>query len=134
MPARVDQALCNGCRGRSAAACEHICPADLMAVQQGSGRALNIEPDQCWECFACVKACPETAIEVLSYADLAPVSGRLEPRCTASSISWHVVFRNGCELVFEYPTRTKARGMPFEDCPPPREKDLHSQRLSGEGS
>ena len=34
---------------------------------------VNIEPNFCWECYSCVKACPNHAIDVRGYADFAPM-------------------------------------------------------------
>ena len=70
MPTYVDPNKCDGCRGLARTACMYICPNDLMkydadlgkAFNKDHGMAFNQEPDACWECFSCVKACPQGAI------------------------------------------------------------------------
>ena len=56
---------CDGCGH-----CVDICPSDIMHIDETIRRAVNIEPNFCWECYACVKACPQNAIDVRGYADL----------------------------------------------------------------
>ncbi len=59
---------CDGC-----GQCVDICPSDIMHIDENIRRAKNIEPNFCWECYACVKACPNHAIDVRGYADFAPM-------------------------------------------------------------
>ena len=39
-----------------------------MVLDRALGKAWNQEPDLCWECYACVKTCPQTAIDMRGYA------------------------------------------------------------------
>ena len=39
--------------------CVDICPSDIMHIDTTYRRAYNIEPNMCWECYSCVKACPQ---------------------------------------------------------------------------
>ncbi len=50
---------CDGCGH-----CVDICPSDIMHIDETIRRAKNIEPNFCWECYSCVKACPNHAIDV----------------------------------------------------------------------
>ena len=59
---------CDGCGH-----CVDICPSDIMHIDENIRRAVNIEPNFCWECYSCVKACPNHAIDVRGYADFAPM-------------------------------------------------------------
>src|SRR3546814_12368430 len=59
---------CDGC-----GYCVDICPSDIMHIDTTYRRAYNIEPNMCWECYSCVKACPQHAIDVRGYADFAPL-------------------------------------------------------------
>ena len=59
---------CDGCGH-----CVDICPSDIMHIDETIRRAKNIEPNFCWECYSCVKACPNHAIDVRGYADFAPM-------------------------------------------------------------
>ena len=68
MPTFVYMARCDGCGH-----CVDICPSDIMHIDPTYRRAINIEPNFCWECYACVKACPQNAIDCRGYADFAPL-------------------------------------------------------------
>ena len=75
MPSFVITEKCDGCKGGDKTACMYICPNDLMVLEPNEMKAYNQEPDQCWECFSCVKICPTQAIEV--RAELEALAGRL---------------------------------------------------------
>ncbi len=70
MPTYVRTDKCDGCKGQDKTACMYICPHDLMKLDKDGSetghamRAYNQEPEQCWECYSCVKICPQQAIEV----------------------------------------------------------------------
>ena len=59
MPSYVDPSKCDGCKGGDKTACMYICPNDLMVLNKEEMRAYNQEPDACWECYSCVKICPQ---------------------------------------------------------------------------
>jgi adenylylsulfate reductase subunit B len=61
MPTFVHTDKCDGCKGGEVTACMYICPHDLMKLDTERMKAFNQEPDQCWECMCCVKACPRQA-------------------------------------------------------------------------
>ena len=61
MPTYVNPDKCDGCKALDRPACMYICPTDLMALDASLGKAWNQEPDMCWECYACVKTCPQGA-------------------------------------------------------------------------
>ena len=65
MPTFVYMTRCDGCGH-----CVDICPSDIMHIDKVTRRAVNIEPNMCWECYSCVKACPNEAIDARGYADL----------------------------------------------------------------
>ena len=67
MPTFVYMTSCDGCGH-----CVDICPSDIMHIDKTYRRAYNIEPNFCWECYSCVKACPQNAIDCRGYADFAP--------------------------------------------------------------
>lgn len=81
MPTFVRTDKCDGCKGQDKTACMYICPHDLMMLDKdGSAtghamKAYNQEPEQCWECYSCVKICPQQAIEARHYADIVPLGG-----------------------------------------------------------
>ncbi len=131
MPTFVYADRCKGC-GR----CIYICPADNMQFVPGLKyrRSYNADPISCWECYNCVKYCPEHAVEVRSYADFVPLGGRVIPlRDTKNNvIYWRVEYRDGTIYEFAFPIRTT----PWDSIRPPTEwperTDLDSEYLSGE--
>jgi adenylylsulfate reductase subunit B len=102
-----------------------ICPHDLMTLDQDGSetghpmKAFNQEPEQCWECDACVKACPRQAIECRHAADVVPMGASVQPVREADSIVWTIRFRNGKTKRFQFPFRTTPEGSidPYGDKP-----------------
>ena len=47
MPTFVYMTRCDGCGH-----CVDICPSDIMHIDKTVRRAVNIEPNMCWECYA----------------------------------------------------------------------------------
>ena len=92
MPTFVYMTRCDGCGH-----CVDICPSDIMHIDKTLRRAYNIEPNMCWECYSCVKACPMNAIDVRGYADFAPLghSVRVNRDEEKGTIAWRIKFRNG---------------------------------------
>jgi len=110
MPSFVISEKCDGCKGQDKTACMYICPNNLMALDKERMKGYNQEPDQCWECYSCVKICPQQAIEVRAYADFVPMGGQVIPLRGSDSIMWTIKFRNGNVKRFKFPIRTTAEG------------------------
>ena len=110
MPSFVLTEKCDGCKAQDRTACQYICPNDLMILDKATNKAYNRAPDMCWECYNCVKICPNQAIEIRGYADFMPVGGYVQPMCGSDSIIWSVCFRNGKVKHFKFPTRTTPEG------------------------
>ena len=99
---------CDGCGH-----CVDICPSDIMHIDPTLRRAYNIEPNMCWECYSCVKACPMNAIDVRGYADFAPLghSVRVKRDEEKGVIAWRIKSRNGeTDLNLLAPITTKPWG------------------------
>ena len=112
MPSFVINEKCDGCKGGDKTACMYICPNDLMVLDPNQMKAYNQEPDQCWECFSCVKICPTQAIEVRGYADFVPMGASVTAMRSSEDILWTVQFRNK-EIRpkrFKFPIRTTEEG------------------------
>jgi adenylylsulfate reductase subunit B len=109
----------------------YICPNDLMVLNTEEMRAYNQEPDACWECYSCVKICPQGAIAVRGYSDFVPLGGLVHPMRSSDSIMWTVKFRNGNMKRFKFPIRTTPEGgaNAYEG---ERGEDINDNRLFGE--
>ncbi len=131
MPSYVDPSKCDGCKGGDKTACMYICPNDLMVLNKEEMRAYNQEPDACWECYSCVKICPQGAIAVRAYADFVPMGGQVHPMRSSDSIMWTVKFRNGNIKRFKFPIRTTPEGgaNAYEGA---KGENLADERLFGE--
>jgi len=107
MPTFVYMTRCDGC-----GECVDICPSDIMHIDRTYRRAYNIEPNFCWECYSCVKACPQQAIDVRGYADFAPLghSVRVLREEEKGMISWKIKYRDGRIKEFRFPIRTTPWG------------------------
>ncbi len=110
MPSFVISDKCDGCKGQDKTACMYICPNNLMKLDKERMKGFNQEPDQCWECYSCVKICPQQAIEVRAYADVVPMGGAVVPLRGSDSIMWTIKFRNGNVKRFKFPIRTTTEG------------------------
>ncbi len=120
MPTFVYMTRCDGCGH-----CVDICPSDIMHIDSTYRRAYNIEPNFCWECYSCVKACPQNAIDVRGYAEFAPLghSVRVLREEAKGTISWRIEFRDGRVKNFVSPIRTT----PWGSIPSPAELEVPSQ-------
>ena len=131
MPTFVYMTRCDGC-----GECVDICPSDIMHIDTTYRRAVNIEPNFCWECYACVKACPQNAIDVRGYAEFAPLghSVRVLREEGKGTISWKIKFRDGREKNFESPIRTTPWGSSkaVTDYEAPSQDAINSQELAHE--
>lgn len=131
MPTFVYMTRCDGC-----GECVDICPSDIMHIDRIYRRAYNIEPNFCWECYSCVKACPQHAIDVRGYADFAPLGHKVRVlrEEEKGSISWRIRYRDGREKEFVFPIRTTAAGTirPPSGYAVPEAADLDSPLLAHE--
>jgi len=110
MPSYVITEKCDGCKGQDKTACMHICPNDLMVLNKDTMKAWNREPEMCWECYNCVKICPQQAVDVRGYADFVPLGASCVPLRGSEDIMWTIKFRNGTLKRFKFPIRTTPEG------------------------
>ena len=110
MPSYVILEKCDGCKGQDKTACMHICPNDLMVLDKEKMKGYNRATDMCWECYNCVKICPQQAIDVRPYADFVPMGASVVPLRGSQDIMWTVKFRNGQVKRFKFPIRTTREG------------------------
>ncbi len=131
MPSFVIREKCDGCKGQDKTACMYICPNDLMLLDKEIMKAYNQEPEQCWECYNCVKICPQQAIEVRTYADFAPLGASTIPMRGTDAIMWTIKFRNGVIKRFKFPIRLVPEGSvdPYAGKPEPNYDDIKKPGL-----
>jgi adenylylsulfate reductase subunit B len=116
MPSFVIVEKCDGCKALDRTACQYICPNDLMVLEpeprpDGQKKAYNQEPEQCWECFNCVKICPVQAVEIRHYADIMPLGSSTIPLRGTDNIMWTIKFRDQKTIKrFKFPIRTTPEG------------------------
>jgi adenylylsulfate reductase, subunit B len=125
MPSFVIVEKCDGCKGQDKTACMHICPNDLMYLNKEEMKAYNRDPWMCWECYNCVKICPQQAIDVRGYADFMPLGASVVPLRGSEDIMWTVKFRNGSVKRFKFPIRTTPEG----SAKPAADYDIGSEDL-----
>lgn len=137
MPTFVDPNVCNTCAGEHLGPlCVYICPNDLMALDTEVNKGFNQEPEMCSECYACVKLCPQEAINVRGYADFVPLGAIVQPHRTEDGLRWEVVFRDGRNFEFTYPSRSRPAGsvVPYDGFTEDRVGDLGNQNLAGDSN
>jgi adenylylsulfate reductase, subunit B len=132
VPTYVNPMKCDGCKALARPACVSTCPSDIMWLDMTQQKAYNREPDLCWECYSCVKVCPQTAINMRGYADVAPLGASLTPLRGTDSIMWTVKYRNGQMKRFKYPIRTTQWGTITAPMETPATADFKTQLLYGE--
>jgi len=115
MPSYVILEKCDGCKGQDKTACQYICPNDLMVLNTETMKAYNRDAPMCWECYNCVKICPQQAMAVRGYADFVPMGASITPLRGTEDIMWTVKFRNNTLKRFKFPTRTTTEGSAVPD-------------------
>ena len=137
MPTFVNPNACNACAEEHLGPlCVYICPNDLMALDVDANKGFNQEPDMCSECYACVKLCPQEAINVRGYADFVPMGAIVQPHRTEDGLQWEVVFRDGRRFEFTYQSRTRPAGsvVPYQGFTEDQSGDLRNQNLAGDSN
>lgn len=105
MPTIVIADKCDGCRGKSESMCEQICPMDIMRLDPTIGKAINISPKDCWDCMACVKACPNQAIQTKLPYQIAAYGAKLVPLISGTTILWTLTYADGTVRQISKPIR-----------------------------
>jgi adenylylsulfate reductase subunit B len=86
-----------------------------MVLNRNTMKAYNQEAEMCWECYSCVKICPQQAIEIRGYSDFVPLGAQVTPLRGTDSIMWTVKFRNGDMKRFKFNIRTTPEGAAVPD-------------------
>lgn len=115
MPSFVIAEKCDGCKGQDKTACMYICPNDLMVLDKEKMKAYNRDPSGCWECYCCIKICPQQAMDCRGYADFVPMGASATALRGSEDIMWTIKFRNGMLKRFKFPIRTTPEGSAVPD-------------------
>jgi len=99
MGIRVRTDRCDGCGGAAEPPCVRICPGDLLVTGEG-GRTSVRDARDCWDCAACVKACPKQAIEMYLPAQVGGRGATLQGHSSKQMIVWSLQHPDGREEVF----------------------------------
>lgn len=108
MTVHIDYKLCNGCPKNPEGCCEEICPGDLF--YRKNKKAVMREPADCWDCFACVKACPRSALSVELPFQISEDKHRLTARCKKNCIVWRLLDRKG-KILFKHSMLNRKRAV-----------------------
>lgn len=94
MPPLFNRERCNGCGQALESCCQRVCPGDLIVRK--AGKAKLRDERACWDCAACLKACPRQAIRLVLPAEIGGGRAWLE----VSGQEWLLVYPDGSEERF----------------------------------
>lgn len=104
----IDQNLCNGCGFPDyETPCNMACPGDLILMQSNGKAQITCNAD-CWDCVACVKICPQQAIDIRLPFEITGKQGSLKSRAYRDKTIWTIKDEKGNEETFETPARNEA--------------------------
>ena len=86
MTISIDENMCNGCNERDESLCERICPGGL--IERKNGIAKIEHPEDCWDCAACIKACPYNAIEMYLPDEIGGKGSTLSVKKIGEQLVW----------------------------------------------
>jgi len=109
MTVRIDYERCNGCGKRPEACCEEVCPGNLF--HRIEGKTALRDPSDCWDCFACVKACPRAALAIELPFQISEARNRLTARIGHRHIIWTLCDSSGT-AISTYTIQNKTEGSP----------------------
>lgn len=106
MPIYIDPDKCNGCGNSKEPPCVRMCPGDLNVKDFVTGKAYLRAKEDCWNCYACVKPCPQEAIEMRLSYQLGFFNAKVQPHVISSdTIEWECVDSRGNVEIFRMPTK-----------------------------
>lgn len=102
MTVKVNSQRCTGCPGFEEPPCVECCPGDLLFInKQGQSEIRNSA--ECWDCMACIKMCPNGALETQLPFMLAGPGASLQPKLSKDRIRWICKDTQGRIEEFEIP-------------------------------
>jgi adenylylsulfate reductase subunit B len=83
------------------------CPGDLI-LMQSNGKAQICCNADCWDCAACIKICPQQAIEIRLPFEVVGKENSLKARAYRDKTIWTAKDEAGNEHIFETSARNEA--------------------------
>ena len=106
MPVYVDNDKCNGCGSSKEPPCVRMCPGDLMVKDFITNKAYLRAKEDCWNCYACVKPCPQEAVEMRLSYQIGYFNAKVKPHIISSElIEWECTDTQGNVERFRIPTK-----------------------------
>ncbi|MBI3309037.1 MAG: adenylylsulfate reductase [Candidatus Melainabacteria bacterium] len=103
----IDPNLCNGCGfPQHETPCNMACPGDLIYMES-TGKAQICCNADCWDCAACIKLCPQQAIEIKLPFEIAGKENSIKARAYKDKTIWTVKDEKGNEQTFETTARNE---------------------------
>ncbi|AGB42211.1 hypothetical protein Halha_2337 [Halobacteroides halobius DSM 5150] len=87
MAVKVNKKLCNGCGSCKESRCMRICPGNLLYKTEDNKATIR-DKRECWDCAACVKECPNQAIEMYLPAEIGGRGSTLKAKTKRDEIIW----------------------------------------------
>ncbi|TDA63813.1 MAG: adenylylsulfate reductase [Clostridia bacterium] len=102
----IDGERCTGCPRAQDPPCVRACPGDVL--QRVEGKVGCRSPGECWDCAACLKACPHGAAALVLPLTLGGGAGvRLMARSRADVTEWSLEWPDGRQETFVTHTRER---------------------------
>ncbi len=106
MAIKIDEKLCAGCGSSKQPPCMMICPGDLIYKDFSIRKAVLRDKADCWDCYCCVKVCPEAAIEVVLSYEISNRGASLKAYTTDDdAIEWVLQDRQGKITTYRQSTK-----------------------------
>jgi len=105
MGINIDHNLCDGCGyPQSETPCNMACPGDLIFMQTNGKAEICCNAD-CWDCAACIKICPQQAIDIRLPFEIVGKENSLKARAYRDKTIWTTRGEDQNEQMFETPAR-----------------------------
>ncbi|WP_207708752.1 4Fe-4S dicluster domain-containing protein [Heliobacterium mobile] len=88
----INSQRCRRCGGHPR--CADVCPGNLLVLPE-RGHIVSREPDDCWDCGACIKVCPQQALAVSLPPEAGGQGSTLRAKQIAGKIRWTLEHPDG---------------------------------------
>ena len=96
MTIKINKKKCDGCGLSKQPPCMKSCPGDLIYKDFSINKAVLRCDADCWDCYCCVKACPQEAIEVVLSYEISNRGASLKPKVIDNNtIEWFLQDKQG---------------------------------------